>query len=154
MSPAVNLPYFFLAWTLAAPVAGMWLLLGLVGWFKYSSIRPTAVAPVLVLVTSGLVALSVPQAFAFAVSKNALNAAAEECPRLTDYELFGVYRVWNTVPLDENGCRFYIRGGGTVDGVGMAFVPGGPPSENDADYDEDVTYREYDGDWYEFDHRF
>ncbi|OZF54546.1 hypothetical protein CH293_07495 [Rhodococcus sp. 14-2470-1b] len=155
--PERNYLYFGIAQGAVLAVAAVWLLLGLVGWAKYRTLRLTAIAPVFALVTAVLVSLSIPSAFAFAVSEGALTATAEECPDVDTAERrVGLYRVWHTMPVDPDaaghgGCVLYVRGGGRVDGVGLAYLPLGIPNTYTHYAGRpDIEYSHYDGDWYQF----
>jgi hypothetical protein len=152
MPPVVAFPLFALAaWTLVV-TGPIWLLLSLIGWFKYRALRWSAIAPGVVLVTLMLVALSAPSLVAFAISKDSLAAAARECPKsLTDRRI-GAYKVWQIQPVD-NGCLFFIEGG-LIDSIGLAYLPNGAPYIGDPRRDGDIGYQEYHGDWYQFVQRF
>lgn len=148
--PVMNQTYFFLAMWAATAVCLPWAILGIVGWMKYRTVRWTAVAPIMAVLTAGCIALSIPSNVAFAVSKSAITDAAERCPNVDEQEQrFGLYRVWHTVAV-EGGCLLYIRGGGDDFGIGLAYLPDGPPQGTDFGHRRTIEYTERDGDWYEF----
>ncbi len=146
--PTVSFPIFALAAWVLLILGAFWLTFALIGWFKYRAFRWTLVAPVLVLVTIGLVALSVPSTFAFTVSKRALSTAADQCGETFEDQTIGLYRVWMTERVD-GGCLFYMDGG-LIDPVGLAHMPDGVPYLGDPRHEGDIGYQEFNGDWYRF----
>ena len=70
MPPVVYFPFFALAASVLLGLGGVWLILSLIGWMKYKTLRLSTIAPVIVLVTGALVTLSVPSRAAFALSKD------------------------------------------------------------------------------------
>ncbi|MBS9372299.1 hypothetical protein [Rhodococcus sp. B50] len=150
--PVVLFPWFALASTVLLISGAVWLVLGLVGWFRFHTLRLTTIAPVMVLATTGLVMLSVPSTVAFAVSKGSLTAASAQCAQSWDDRWFGVYRVWRIQPVD-GGCLFYIEGG-LIDSIGLAYLPEGAPYLGKPRHDGDIGYEPYSGDWYRFVQRF
>src|SRR3989304_5560219 len=66
MPPVVYFPFFALAASVLLGLGGVWLILSLIGWMKYKTLRLSTIAPVIVLVTGALVTLSVPSHVAFA----------------------------------------------------------------------------------------
>ena len=152
MPPVVFFPYFALASSVLVILGVVWAGLGLVGWFRYRAVRASAVAPVLVVLTVAAVALSVPSQVAFAVSKNALADAAQQCPQSWTDQRIGVYRIWQIRPV-EDGCLFFIEGG-LIDSIGLAYLPDGAPYLGDPRRDGEIGYRPYSGPWYRFVQRF
>lgn len=141
--------YFFLFAMMLSSLSLVWLVLAVVGLVKYRGLAWTAITPVLVVVTAVSVALSIPSTVAFAMSKDALNRAAETCPIVPEHEQIGAYNVWTTRKVDT-GCFFFVRGGGSVGGTGLAHLPDGPPDVVDTLISTDFEFTHRDGDWYEF----
>ncbi|NGP09345.1 hypothetical protein G6038_28525 [Rhodococcus sp. 14C212] len=152
MPPVVFFPYVALASSVLVVLGAVWVGLGLIGWFRYRALRASAVAPVLVVLTVVLVALSVPSRVAFAVSRNALAAEARRCPQSWTDQRIGVYRIWQIRPV-EGGCLFFIEGG-LIDSIGLAYLPDGAPHLGDPRRDGEIGYRPYSGPWYRFVQRF
>lgn len=150
--PVVFFPWFALASWVLLILGAVWLVVGLVGWFKFRALRVTAIAPALVLATAVLVVLSVPSTVAFAVSKGSLVAASAQCAPSWDGRRIGVYQVRRIQPVDS-GCLFYIEGG-LIDPIGLAYLPGGAPYLGKPRHDGDIGYEQYNGDWYRFVERF
>ncbi|SUF08999.1 hypothetical membrane protein [Rhodococcus gordoniae] len=150
--PVVFFPWFALASWVLLILGAVWLVVGLVGWFKFRALRVTAIAPALVLATAVLVVWSVPSTVAFAVSKGSLVAASAQCAPSWDGRRIGVYQVRRIQPVD-GGCLFYIEGG-LIDPIGLAYLPGGAPYLGKPRHDGDIGYEQYSGDWYRFVERF
>lgn len=150
--PVVAYPQFALAAAGLLILGGIWLVLALVGWFRYRALRWSTVAPALVLLTAALVAAAVPSRVAFAVSKDALLTAAHECPDSFETRRIGLYTVWQTLPV-ENGCLFFVEGG-LIDSIGLAYLPGGAPRLGEPRHDGDIGYQVYEEDWYTIVRRF
>lgn len=150
--PVVYFPVFALASTVLLILGAVWLVLGLIGWFKFRALRATTIAPTLVFATAVLVMLSVPSTVAFAVSKNSMAAASAECAKSSDDRRIGMYQVWQVQPVD-GGCLFYIEGG-LIDSIGLAYLPDGAPYLGKPRHDGDIGYEQYSGDWYRFVQRF
>jgi hypothetical protein len=152
LPPVVFFPWFALAAWVLLILGAVWLVLGVVGWFKFRALRVTTIAPVVVLATAGLVMLSVPSTVAFAVSKGSLAAAAVPCVQSWDDRRIGMYQVRRIQPVD-GGCLFYIEGG-LIDSIGLAYLPEGAPYLGKPRHDGDIGYTPYRGDWYRFVQRF
>ncbi len=150
--PVVLFPVYALASAVLLFLGALWLVLALIGWFKYHSLRWTAVAPAIVIVTAALVLLSVPSKGAFAVSKGALETVAQDCTKSTDTRRIGAYAVRSVRPTDS-GCLFFIVGG-LIDSIGLAYLPDGAPYLGEPRRDGDIGYERYDGDWYRFVQQF
>lgn len=150
--PVVLFPVYALASAVLLFLGALWLVLALIGWFKYHSLRWTAVAPAIVIATAALILLSVPSKGAFAVSKGALETVAQECTKSTDSRRIGVYAVRSVRPIDS-GCLLFIVGG-LIDSIGLAYLPDGAPYLGEPRRDGDIGYERYDGDWYRFVQRF
>ena len=150
--PVVFFPWFALASWVLLILGAVWLVVGLVGWFKFRALRATAIAPALVLATAVLVVLSVPSTVAFAVSKRSLVAASTQCVQSMEDRRIGVYQVRRIQPVD-GGCLFYIEGG-LIDPIGLAYLPDGAPYLGKPRHDGDIGYEQYSGDWYRFVERF
>ncbi|MDV8025237.1 hypothetical protein [Rhodococcus sp. IEGM 1330] len=152
LPPVVFFPFLALAaWALLV-LGAVWLILALVGWFRYRALRWSVVAPVLVVLTVGLVLLSVPPKFAFAVSEDALTDVAVDCPKTWEDKRIGLYSVQYVRPVD-NGCLFFIEGG-LIDSIGLGYFPDVAPPLGEPEHDRDIGYQEFDGDWYLFVQRF
>lgn len=152
MPPVVYFPWFALASWVLLILGAVWLVIGLVGWFKFRARRATVVAPALVFATAVLVLLSVPSKVAFAVSKGSLAAESVECVQSGDDRRIGVYQVLRIQPVD-GGCLFYIEGG-LIDSIGLAYLPEGAPYLGAPRRDGDIGYEKYSGAWYRFVQRF
>ncbi len=152
MPPVVFFPYFALASSALVILGVVWAGLGLLGWFRYRALRASAVAPVLVVLTVVLVALSVPSRVAFAVSRNALAAEARQCPQSWTDQRIGMYRIWQIRPV-EGGCLSFIEGG-LIDSIGLAYLPDGAPHLGAPRRDGEIGYTPYSGPWYRFVQRF
>ncbi|UJC81462.1 hypothetical protein D4768_00355 [Rhodococcus erythropolis] len=148
MPPVVYFPFFALAASVLLGLGGVWLILSLIGWMKYKTLRLSTIAPVIVLVTGALVTLSVPSHVAFALSKDSLEAVAADCQKSLENRTIGVYRVLQVWPVG-NGCRFHIEGG-LIDSIGLAYLPDGAPYLGKPRRDGEIGYQEFDGDWYSF----
>ncbi|MDI9913718.1 hypothetical protein [Rhodococcus sp. IEGM 1379] len=108
------------------------------------TLRLSAGAPVLVLITLTLVMLSVASRVACAISKDSLSAAAAECSESLSTQRIGVYKVvqiWS----DNTGCKFHIEGG-LIDSIGLAYLPDGALYLGNPRCDGDIGYQEFDGD--------
>jgi hypothetical protein len=152
LPPVVFFPFLALAaWALLV-LGAVWLILALIGWFRYRALRWSVVAPVLVVLTVGLVLLSVPPKFAFAVSEDALADVAVDCPKSWEGRRIGLYNVQYVRPVD-NGCLFFIEGG-LIDSIGLGYFPDVAPTLGEPRRDGDIGYHEFDGDWYLFVQRF
>lgn len=141
--------YFVLSATTLTSLTLVWLVLAVIGLIKYRGLRWTAITPVLVFVTVGLVALSVPSTVAFAVSEDALNAAAETCPVVPEHEQIGAYDVWTTRKVGT-GCFFFVRGGDAIGSTGLAHLQDDPPDVVDPYNRMAFDYTELGDDWFEF----
>ena len=150
--PVVYFPIFALASAMLLGLGGIWLILGLIGWVKHRSWRPSALAPAAVLLTVASVMLSVPSQVAFTMSKKSLADAARECSESFADRRIGAYQVRRIQPVD-NGCLFFIEGG-LIDSIGLAYLPDGAPYLGEPRHDGDIGYEEYAGDWYRFVQRF
>lgn len=152
LPPVVIFPFFAMAAWILLFLGAIWLALALVGWFGYRALRWSGVAPIFVVLTVGLVFLSVPSKFAFAVSEDALTATAVDCPKTFEGSRIGLYSVQYVQPVD-NGCLFFIEGG-LIDSIGLGYFPDVAPPLGKPRHDGDIGYQEFDGDWYLFVQRF
>ena len=146
--PLASYVYFALAMAVLAALGAVWLILSLIGWFKFRAWRWSLIAPALVLVTCALVALSVPSRIAFMLSHGSLAAEAQECSTSATDRRIGAYQVKRIQAVD-NGCLFFIEGG-LINSIGLAYLPAGAPYLGDPRHDGDIGYQELDGDWYTF----
>lgn len=146
--PLASYVYFALAMAVLAALGAVWLILSLIGWFKFRALRWSLIAPALVLLTCALVALSVPSRIAFMASKDSLAAEAQECSTSATDRRIGVYQV-RRIESVEHGCLFFIEGG-LINSIGLAYLPGGAPYLGVPRHDGDIGYQELDGDWYTF----
>lgn len=146
--PLASYVYFALAMAALAALGAVWLILSLIGWFKFRAVRWSFIAPALVLVTCALVALSVPSRVAFMASKDSLAAEAQECLTSSTDRRIGAYQVRRVEAVDD-GCLFFIEGG-LINSIGLAYLPDGAPYLGDPRHDGDIGYQELHGDWYTF----
>ncbi len=156
-APVVDFVYFMLAGWALVLLGVAWLVLVVIGWFRYRTVRrtllaPAVVAPALVLVTAALVVVQAPFRLGFLVSKPALADAAADCTYSLEHRRIGVYSVRSTRELD-GGCLFFTQGG-LIDSVGIAYLPGGAPHLGAPRHDGDIGYDHIGGDWYRFVERF
>jgi hypothetical protein len=152
MVPVVFFVYAALAGWALLFLGVAWLVLAVLGWFRYRAYRASLIAPVLVLVTVALVVFSVPFWIGFQVSKGGLADAAAQCDDSIENVRIGVYEVSRIADRQE-GCLFYTRGG-LIDSVGIAYLPGGAPYLGEPRRDGDIGYGHLEGDWYWFVQRF
>ncbi|MEE4023980.1 hypothetical protein V1Y59_12910 [Gordonia sp. PKS22-38] len=149
--PTADFAYLVLAMWALLGFAAIWLVLAVFGCFRYRRFRLSAVAPLVILVTVILAVADVPSRVGFAVSRPALEAAADRCDESLDETKIGVYEVWRIESAD-GGCRFFMKGG-LVDSVGLAYLPDGPPTERSGD-EREITYRGFEDEWYRFVQQF
>ncbi|MBY4126955.1 hypothetical protein HQO83_00960 [Rhodococcus fascians] len=152
LPPVVFFPFFVFAGWVLLVLGAVWLTFASIGWFKYRALRWSAVAPILVALTAGLVVLSVPSKLAFAVSEGSLTHAASECPKSFEDRRIGVYNVRRVQPV-TNGCLFFIEGG-LFDSIGLGYFPDVAPSLREPRREGDIGYQKFEGDWYMFVQRF
>ncbi|MFE4500035.1 hypothetical protein ACFRFQ_09220 [Rhodococcus sp. NPDC056743] len=146
--PLVSYAYYALAIVVLAVLGAVWLILSVIGWFKFRAMRWSLIAPGLVLVTGALVMLSVPSRVAFMASQSSLVAEAQECSTSSTDRRIGAYQVRRIEPVGD-GCLFYLEGG-LINSIGLAYLPDGAPYLGDPRHDGDIGYQAFDGDWYTF----
>lgn len=150
--PTVFFPIFVLAAWVLFGLGIAWLVVALIGWFRFRAVRGSLAAPAVVVLTVGLVVFSVPSRVAFAVSENALTDLAATCEASFENRSVMVYRVQRTEPIGD-GCLVYVEGG-LIDSVGFAYLPGQDPYLGTPRRDGDIGYRPLHGDWYSFVEQF
>lgn len=146
--PSPNGLFLTLAVCLLTVSGVMWLILALTG----QSSRWSVVAPVLVLLTVGAVALSLPRTVAFAVSEHALTETVSQCRSASGGQRIGVYTVVAIRPLGT-GCLVFVDSG-LGDSIGFGYLPDGPPAPGRPQYDEAIEFYDFNGDWYRFEQDF
>lgn len=132
--------------------AVLWSAFALIGWSKYRARGWSVVAPVLVLLTVGAVALSLPRTVAFAVSEDALTETVSQCRSASGGQRIGVYTVVAVRPLGT-GCLVFVDSG-LGDSIGFGYLPDGPPAPGRPQYDEAIDFFDWSGDWYRFEQDF
>lgn len=148
MAPVTTLFYGVLAFWAFVVIGIAWLIIAVVGWLRYRTVRRSLIAPVLVVMTAVLVVFSVPFHVGFAVSKNRLTDLAATCQPAVADNRAGVYAIRQVVAISDSGCLFYTDGG-FMDEVGVVYLPGGPTDAFRAQF-ESIELSHVSGDWYRF----
>ncbi|MCU1648758.1 MAG: hypothetical protein JWN03_9033 [Nocardia sp.] len=128
----------------------VWLMLALVGGIAYRTYLLSALAPVLIALTAGLLLLQIPQDLGWRMSKPALERAAAECTDSRSDTRIGLY-TFDYIRKTPEGCTFSLAGSG-LGPDGFAYIPSGAAPEVPAKALVGDHYTALGGPWFTFDH--